>query len=327
MFWTWIIKKGSKTRANDLSFVNKRTPFWKAFLLLSPALAIVISFIIVPFIFAVQNGFLFAPDKHDLSVLTFGTKNFTDIFADPNFIKAIKNSMGYAAFAVPTTIFASIIISASIAHISGKKTRGIIQTLFFLPYVTSAVAISIAFAYLFDFDRGLINVIIGKKIPWLTDPQGNSAMKAMIIYGIWRGLAFQILIFTTAMLTVDKTLYKAASIDGAGPIKQLFRITLPAINRTTNFIITMAIIGALKVFPLALFQNNPTDAMTYGGSTLMLYVYNLVKIGEPYMAGAASVLLVAISIVFSAIVKQGMNIIVKLCLKAGERNVSNKIKA
>ncbi len=326
MFWIRQIKKDSKNTINDLSYINKKTPFLKAFLLLLPALVIVTTFIIVPFIFAAKNSVIFAPDKHELGILKYGTKNFSDIFSDPNFKKAINNSIGYAVIAVPLTIIFSITISASIAHIVRKRMRGLIQTIFFLPYITSAVAIAVAFHYLFDFDTGLINKLLGVKVPWLQDATGDKAMYAMIIYGVWRGLAFQILIFTTAMLTVDKNLYKAASVDGAGPIKQLFQITLPAINRTTNFIVTMAIIGSLKVFPLALFNNNPTEAMSYGGSTLMLYIYNAVKTGEYYIAGAASVIFVAISIVFSVVVKQGMNLIVKTSLKVGEIHVSNKIK-
>ena len=113
------------------------------------------------------------------------------------------------------------------------------------------------------------------------------------------------------MLGVDKTLYKAASIDGAGPVRQFFRVTIPSISRTTNFLIIMGIIGAIKVFPLALFQNNPKTAMQYGGTTLMLYIYDKASIGEVNLAGAASVYLLLISVGYSIVVKGGFNQVLK----------------
>ena len=135
------------------------------------------------------------------------------------------------------------------------------------------------------------------------------------------------LIFTTAMLGVDKDRYKAASIDGAGPVKQFFKITLPSINRTLNFIITVGLIGAIKVLPLALFQMDPVLAQQYHGSTLMLYVFKAVQEGKYSIAGASAVILVIISISFSVIVKQSFNFVFWGIGKGGEVRVKRKIKA
>ena len=129
------------------------------------------------------------------------------------------------------------------------------------------------------------------------------------------------LIFTTAMLGVDKTHYKAASIDGAGPIKQFFLITLPSISKTTNFLITVGIIGAIKVFPLALYNNDPYVANINGGGTMMLYVFKLVKAGNFQAAGAASLVLVAVGIAFSIVLRNGIKYSTVLAEKWGERRV------
>ncbi|WP_429997453.1 ABC transporter permease subunit, partial [Mycoplasmopsis bovis] len=83
----------------------------------------------------------------------------------------------------------------------------------------------------------------------LNRASGNTLIP-LLVHGIWSGLAFNVLIFTTAMLSVDKNLYKSASIDGIGGIKQFFTITLPSIKSTTTFLITMGIISGNTLIPL-----------------------------------------------------------------------------
>ncbi len=329
----FLLKRNSEPKGKDLRVVSARSRFWKPALLLLPAIIVLIAFTIIPFIYTVQDGFHYI-DKNDFSLLStghFGLESFRKVAIDPFFIQGFKNSIYYALIAVPLILIISVVISSALASVIRRKIRGILQTIFFLPYITSAIAISLAFAFIFNYDTGLLNKIIAKAgghtIPWLLDQQGNSALISMIIYGVWRGLAFNILIFTTAMLGVDKTLYKAASIDGAGPVRQFFRITLPAINRTTNFLIIMGIIGAIKVFPLALFQNNTKNAMQYGGTTLMLYIYDKVQNGFNNKAGAASVYLLLISVAYTIVIKGGFNQLIKFANWRGEKRVSNKIKA
>ncbi|WP_429978061.1 ABC transporter permease subunit, partial [Mycoplasmopsis bovis] len=83
------------------------------------------------------------------------------------------------------------------------------------------------------------NTIFNIKVPWLEkgDAFAFEALFPLLVHGLWSGLAFNVLIFTTAMLSVDKNLYKSASIDGIGGIKQFFTITLPSIKSTTTFLI------------------------------------------------------------------------------------------
>jgi multiple sugar transport system permease protein len=115
------------------------------------------------------------------------------------------------------------------------------------------------------------------------------------------------------MLSVDRKLYKSASIDGAGPIKQFFAITLPSISRTTTFLLTIGVIGAIKVFPLALFKNNPQDALDNGGSTLLIYIYAKLQVSHNYMlAGAASLMILVVSILFSFSVRKGLSLTINL---------------
>ncbi len=322
------LERHANPKTKDLYRVNRKTPFWKAFLLMTPALLILIVFTVVPFIFAVRDGiFVNDNDAYDTAP---SFHNFKTVLEDPFFHQALKNSLLYAIIAVPLILIISLVISSAISSVIRKRLRGIIQTIFFLPYVTSAISISLAFAFLFDYDTGMINGIItaagGKKMQFTNDSTGHGAMIVMVAFGVWRGLAFNILIFTTAMLAVDKTRYKAAAIDGSGPVKQFFKITIPSINGTINFLVTMGIIGAIKVFPLALFDNNPSTAKVNGAFTLMLYVYDQINVPNFGKAGVASIYILIISISFSVIVKGGFNQIIKLTNYLGEKRVANKIK-
>ena len=324
-------KKLSKTKNKqsiDLLVVNKRTAFWKPLLLIAPALILVLVFTVIPFIATATDAFQAPVNRHQPLERVASLKQFELLFKDPQFHTALYNSFVYAIISIPIIMILSLIISMAISNVIRKRLRGMWQTLFFLPYVTSAIAIGLAFAFLFDADTGILNKIIGHRVPWLKDANGHSALGAMLIYGVWRGLAFNVLIFTTAMLGVDKKLYKAASIDGAGPIRQFFSITLPSIKRTTSFLLTMGIIGAIKVFPLAIFKNSAKDAMENNGATLLLYIYAKLQLNHNYMlAGAASVILLIISIGFTTAIRQGMKWTIVLFKKVGEVHVENKINA
>ena len=239
MFKIWLRFK-SKLKLNDISYIGKRTPLWKPLLFLIPSLALIIYIMIIPMVTTTQRAFLVPNSSHKVGNESFGFANFQDTFNDSDFKKALSNSLLYAILVVPISITISLIISVAISNLIRKKARTAAQTIFFIPYVTSIIAISMAFMFLFS-TSGIINKIFGTRIQWLTNPDPNSytAFFVILLQGIWTSLAFQILIFTTAILGVNKDRYKAASIDGAGPVKQFFSITLPSINRTLNFVITV----------------------------------------------------------------------------------------
>lgn len=131
------------------------------------------------------------------------------------------------------------------------------------------------------------------------------------------------------MLGVKKDLYRSASIDGAGKVKQFFSITLPSIRRTMNFLITIGIIGAVKVFPLALFNNDPNAAINSNGSTLMLLIFLFTKDGGAtyFLSGTVSIILFLIGIVTSIILNNLFKVITKSSLMIGDYRVKSKINS
>ncbi|MFV8418875.1 carbohydrate ABC transporter permease [Mycoplasma sp. Sp33II] len=322
ILFTWSTKKQTSRKGTlSHSILDRRTPLWKPMLLLLPGLILLLLFTIVPMFLNIINSF--SNEKGD-----FTFSNYQSIFTDPYFAIGVRNSFIYGMFVLPFVMMISLVISSVIAKLYRKHAKGFWQTVFFMPYVTNAVAVSLAFIQLFS-TNGLLNKVLGTSIPWLSsgDSYTFNALIAMIINGIWNGLAFNILIFTTAMLGVDKNLYRSASIDGTGGVKQFFTITLPSIKGTINFLITLGIIGGLKVFPLALFENKPIQALTNGGSSLMMFVYYATSTGNTYIAGAASISLFIIGVTFSSIVRGGFFAVQTTLNNLGERNVWVKVNA
>ncbi|WKX02471.1 carbohydrate ABC transporter permease [Candidatus Mycoplasma mahonii] len=326
MFLKQKLSRGARTKDVDLLRVNKRTKLWIPLLLLLPAFTILTIFTIITFFNTSKDAFQARVDPYSMVGTKWSLDTFRYIIEDEVFGSAIKNSLIYAIITVPLVLIISAVVASAISSLLRKRMSGFFQTVFFLPYVTSAISISLFFVFIFDYDSGLMNKMFNTHKLYLNDTEGHGALYVMVTMGVWKGLAFNILIFTTAMLGVEKDHYKAAAIDGAGPIKQFLQITLPSISRTTNFLITMGIIGSIKVFPLALFNNDPAIAQTNGGMSLLLYVFKFVSVSELKRAGAASVFLVIIAISFSIFVKSSMKLLVKSALWIGEKRVSFKIK-
>ncbi|WP_027122912.1 carbohydrate ABC transporter permease [Metamycoplasma spumans] len=317
-----------------LSVLNNKTKFYKPLLLMLPSIFTVLLFTLIPFLlvliksFQIQVGFT-------KGVYTLGFGNYAKIFETTSFAVAVRNSLMYAILSIPISLGISLLISSAIVQIAKKWAQSFWQTIFFLPYVTSAIAVSMAFSVMFDQQDGIVNRIL-LKWGWIKAPiqfLTNSTLGSwnsfwiILVRGIWGSLAFQILILTTAMLSVNQDLYKSASIDGASSTKQFYTITLPSIRKTISFLFTMGLIGGIKTFPLALFNNSPEKAMSAQGATLILYIFNFTSKGNFAVAGAASVILFVIGLAFSKSVRQITSWIYLASVKVGERNVVNKIES
>lgn len=319
-FYYYLLHKIKySSKKHSLKIIDKPVHFWKPFIFLLPSLIIVILFTVLPFIFSIDRSITDQVDSADgeYKTIVYSANIFSDVIQDKTFQVGLRNSVVYSLTALPISLIISLIIASTIAHVYNKFARGFWQTVFFLPYVTSSIAIATSFAYLFNTQTGLINKIFGLNIYWLDDPtfDGWNAFFVILIEGVWKNVAFQILILTSAMLSINTTLYKAASIDGASKFKQFFKITLPSIGRSINLLIILGILSGVKVFPLALYPNNPNYGISNGASTLMLLIYKYVKSGDYNYAGVVTVLLFFIGILYSVILRNTLKIIVNFATK------------
>lgn len=195
----------------------------------------------------------------------------TLVFQDPNFQQVLRNTAYYVIGTVPT----GIVLSLALALAMNSQIRGIsiFRAVFFIPVISSSVAVAMIWRWLFNTDFGLINAglsAIGVAgVPWLSST--TWAMPSVIILAIWKHLGYNMIIYLAGLQSIPVALYEAASIDGASSWNKFRHITLPLLTPTTFFILVISIIGSFQVFDLAfiLTQGGPGNAT----NTIVMYVY------------------------------------------------------
>lgn len=201
-----------------------------------------------------------------------GLDNYTALMDDKLFWQSLRNTLYYVVGVVP----AGMILSLLLALAMNQKLRGIVffRTIFFLPTISSSVAISLMWLWIYNPEFGVMNFLleqVGIKGPaWLSSP--DWAMPAVIIMAVWRGLGYNMLIYLAGLQGIPEVYYEAAAIDGAGALDKFWHITVPLLSPTTFMLLILGLIGAFQVFEY-------TYVMTGGGPvyatlTLVLHVYN-----------------------------------------------------
>lgn len=202
-----------------------------------------------------------------------GFANFKSILTDDLFWTSVINTL-YVILAIVIALVISVVISVVLSKCTkGKK---LYQSVFFIPYVCSMVAITFMWQWIFNYNYGVLNTIlrqigiIKENINWLGD--AKYFMPMMFVILIWGGTGFNIILLSASLTNVNKNCYEAAEIDGAGSLVQFFKITLPAISPTVFYLLIIGIIGALQEF--ARFQVMAADGgPEYRGLTIVFYLY------------------------------------------------------
>jgi multiple sugar transport system permease protein len=179
-----------------------------------------------------------------------GLSNFSFALHDEWFWKSLKNTLWLAiAAGLPQHLVALPL--AAFIHTSFKRLRDGVIAVYFLPYITSTVAISIMFFSLFSTDYGMINTALAQvfgmeHVNWLTNAANIKPAIAFIVF--WRYVGFNTVLYLAAMQTIPGELYEAATLDGARRLRQFFHITLPSIKPMIFFGVTLSVIGGLQLF-------------------------------------------------------------------------------
>ncbi len=201
-----------------------------------------------------------------------GLGNYQALLQEDLFWTSMRNTIYYVVGVVP----AGLILSLLLAIAMNQKLRGIVffRSIFFLPTITSSVAISLMWLWIYNPEFGVLNFLlkqVGVKGPtWLSS--STWAMPAIIIMAIWRGLGYNMLIYLAGLQGIPDVYYEAAEIDGAGGWAKFRNITLPLLTPTTFMLLILSLIGAFQVFEY-------TYVMTGGGPvyatlTIVLHIYN-----------------------------------------------------
>lgn len=319
---------------------------WKAWLYLAPALILLAVFVFYPLINTIVQAFqVYNIDTQSSSGFTwdnFGTvlglvgKNgssekiyrwmcsqdakgqwfyqdasgtWIQAYFQEDVLKyALPNTLIITFVTVPISIFISLLISVGLNSI--KAFKKIFQTIFFVPYVTNAIAVGMVFAVLFDYE-GIINYVfhLGSNTLWLDQGAGLHGydawrpMFALCVYIIWHSLPFKILIFLSGLQNIDKQYYDAAKIDCAGKWKTMMNVTVPLLSPQILYIMITSFIASFKEYTsvVGLFGSASTDG---GGTknmyTIVYYIYDMIK-GNVGYGAAAAVLLFLVILLFTAI--------------------------
>ena len=288
----------------------------RAWLYLAPALILLGVFTFYPLFNSFYLAFL---DNYNYLDGTFYGytlfDNFKDVLTDRMFHQALKNTFIIVFVSVPISVIVALFISVGLNSI--KKLQGFFQTIFFLPYVTNAIAVGMAFAFIFNYDFGIANSILG----WFgVDPihfvdssaTWGTSMAALLVYTIWGGLAFKIMVFLSGLQSIDKQYYDAAKVDATPRWRVFRRITVPLLSPMIAYITITSFIGAFKAYRTVIGMFGVTMAAPGQLSsnsliTIVGYIYESLydlAPGAISLAAATAIILFFITLIFTFIQMQ-----------------------
>jgi multiple sugar transport system permease protein len=241
----------------------------------APALVLIGVFFFIP----VAGSLLLSLTDFDIYAIAdrgnarfVGLRNYADMFGNSVFWIAVRNTFYFALVGGPLTVAASL-AAALLINARVVRYKSFFRTIFFIPFVTTLVAVAIVWRYLYHPQYGMLNYALGwfgvAPIDWLGDPR--TAMPAIIMLAIWKNFGYNMLIFIAGMQTIPSELYEAAELDGAGALRQFRHITLPMLAPTFLFVGVITMIGYFQLFaePYVMTAGGPLRSTT----SLVLLMY------------------------------------------------------
>lgn len=263
-----------RTRSNKWEISSQYAPY----VFISPFLILYGIFGIFPLLFSLFLAFQSWEPTSGFAAMEFvGLNNFAFSLSDPWFWMSLKNTLWLGlASSVPQHLIS--IPLAVFIHRNFLKTRNAVVGAYFLPYITSTVAIAIMFSSLFSKDYGLINAGISaifdiENIDWLGQAQTLKPAIAFIVF--WRYLGFNVVLYLAALQTIPQDLYEAADMDGASVFQKFFYITLPSLRPMMYFGVTLSVIGSLQLFEEPFILTGGQGGADMAGMTSAVYLYRL----------------------------------------------------
>ena len=289
---------------------------WRAWLYLAPVVILLAVFTFYPLIntFGIaflknykyltgkSEGFTFENFGYVLGLIGKKAGGQTYYFRDV-IEYAIPNTMIVVFVTVPLSIVIALLISVGLNSI--KPLKKLFQTIFFMPYVTNAIAVGMVFAVIFD-GYGIWNHLFNLVIPtyWLdVGAKQWQAMFALCVYIVWHALPYKILILLSGLQNIDKQYYQAAQIDAAGKFKTFMNVTVPLLSPQILYIMITSFIGAFKEYSsvVGLLGKSGTVTGLNNMYTIVYYIYDMIGKDQVQLGAAAAVMLFAVIMIFTAI--------------------------
>ena len=296
---------------------------WKAWLYLAPAIILLLVFTVWPIFNTVRMAFLENYSGLKAAggqVFEFGIGNFVKVIQYQRFLDCLKNTVLICVLTVPISTILALLIAVALNSIKGLQK--VLQTIFFLPYVTNSIAIGMVFAAMFNIvgsfygteneiivTAGIINNVIqffgGDPINWINyGSTYTSNIIVMVVYIVWNALPFKILVLLGGLQSINKQYYDAAKVDGT-PRRRIFsRITVPLLSPMIAYVVITGFIGGFKEYTsiVGIFGESmgpPDDAGRL--NTMVGFIYDALSTNSQGRASAAALILFAIILVVTMI--------------------------
>jgi multiple sugar transport system permease protein len=276
-----------------------------AYAFLSPGLALFLIFTVLPVFAALYLSFC----RYDVihPPVWLGLKNYARLWQDLAnhgvFYLSLRNTLQYAVGTIPLGM--ALALALALLLNAGLKGMGIYRTTYYLPVVTSMVAVAMVWMWIYDPSYGLLNYLLDKVSfghikpqTWLANP--GQAMPAIIVMSVWKGLGYNMVIYLAGLQGIPEHLYEAALMDGANAWQRFWRITWPLLKPTTAFILVVSVIGASQVFAQVYVMTNggPNNATTTIVHQIFQNAFSYLKMGY---ASAMAFVLFALILLLSLI--------------------------
>lgn len=297
---------------------------WKAWLYLAPAIVLLLIFTVWPIINTFRLAFLEKYNEMEAIrgvTFEFGLANFKFVLKWKWFMSALKNTMLLTVVTVPISTILALLIAVALNSIGPLKR--LLQTIFFLPYVTNSIAIGMVFAAMFNIigyqglgdpnmhvEIGIINKLLGlfgaEPINWINPGSSWVAnFTVMVIYIVWNALPFKILILLGGLQSINKQYYDAAKVDGTSKARILTRITVPLLSPMIAYVVITGFIGGFKEYSsiVGVFGEVMGPQVGSVGSmiTIVGLIYKVLPDTKYGYASAAALVLFAIIMVITLI--------------------------
>ena len=294
---------------------------WKAWLYLAPAIVLLLIFTAWPIVntllMAFQNGYS-ANRAMGGEVFEFGIANFQKVLGYKRFIDCLANTAILCVATVPISTILALLIAVALNSI--KPLQKLLQTIFFLPYVTNSIAIGMVFSAMFNIiglrpngveadSWGIINSVImffgGDPVNWINAGSDYwSNIIVMVIYIVWNALPFKILVLLGGLQGINKQYYEAARVDGTPRARVLTKITVPLLSPMIAYVVITGFIGGFKEYSsiVGIFGDKMGPVHDAGRlNTMVGFIYDSLGSNSHGTASAAALILFGIILVVTMI--------------------------
>ncbi|WP_234476259.1 carbohydrate ABC transporter permease [Streptomyces sp. MBT65] len=278
--------------------VRARREGWWGLGLVAPFLLLFAAFTAYPLGYALELSF---SNWHGAGALRWvGWSNYTYLLSDPGFWDSLGNTGLMWLLIVPAQTLGAVAV-ASLLTRSRLRFKKALRTVVILPYVTPLAAMAQAFILIFDDHFGLLNRVLGAlggpQIGWLTTTAW--AKPAIALFVLWKTSGFALIIMLAAVQGIPPEVYEASALDGAGPMRTFFSVTLPLVRRSVSFFLVISTLGVSQMFlePFMITKGGPYNSSTTSG----LYLYHHISASDLGTGAANSFLLVILVLLLSLV--------------------------